>query len=105
VQDTSQDDKNFLITELKAENIKLETANKALSQRWESLARTVLDLQETVIQLKNEINRLKGQKSRPKFPPAKLNKGDKESGNQTTNQRSAANPGSSLKKSNTTKSS
>ena len=102
MHDTSQDAKNFLITELKPENIELETANKALSQRWESLARMVLDLQETVIQLKNEINRLKGRKSRPKFPPAKLNK---ESGNQTANQRSAANPGSSLKKSNTTKSS
>lgn len=91
MQDTSQDDKDFLIAELKA-------ANKTLSERCESLARMVLDLQETVIQLKDEINRLKGQKSRPKFPPANLNKGNKDRENQTTKQRSAANPGSDFKK-------
>ena len=62
MQDTLQDDKDFLIAEL--------SANKALTERCESLARMVLNLQETVILLKDEINRLKGQKSRPKFPAA-----------------------------------
>lgn len=98
MQDTSQDDKNFLIAELKAENTELKAANKTLTERCESLARMVLDLQETVIQLKDEINRLKGQKSRPKFPPANLNKGNKESGNQTAKQRSSNNSRADLKK-------
>ena len=98
MQDTSQDDKNFLIAELKAENIELKAANKTLTERCESLARMVLDLQETVNQLKDEINRLKGQKSRPKFPPANLNNSNKDRGNQTTKQRSSANPGVSLKR-------
>lgn len=98
MQDPSPYDQNFLINELKAENIELKTANRALIERCESLARMVLDLQETVIQLKDEINRLKGQKSRPKFPPANLNKDDKDNGDQATKQRSSANQGNGLKK-------
>jgi hypothetical protein len=58
----------------------------------------VLDLQETVIKLKDEINRLKGQKSRPKFPPAKLNKGNKDDENKTTKLRSFPNLETGLKK-------
>ena len=91
MQDTFQDDKDFLIAELKS-------ANKVLTERCESLSRLVLDLQETVIQLKDEINRLKGQKSRPKFPPAKLNKDNKGNGNQNNKQRFSANSGADLKK-------
>jgi len=98
MQDTSQNDKDFLIAELKAENIDLKAANKALIERCESLARMVLDLQETVIQLKDEINRLKGQKSRPKFPPAKLNKDNKDNGDQNNKQRFFAKLGTDLKK-------
>ena len=98
MQDTLQDDNNFSLAQLKAENIELRTANKALIERNEQLARLVLDLQETVKQLKDEINRLKGQKSRPKFPPAKLNKGDKGNGNQNAKQCSSPAPGEGLKK-------
>lgn len=90
MQDTSQADKNFLIAELKAENIELKAANKALTERCEFLTRLVLDLQETVTQLKDEINRLKGQKSRPKFPSANLNNDNKDKGNQNAKQQSSA---------------
>ena len=87
MQDTPQN-QNISFAELKAENIELKAENielkatvKALIERNEFLARLVLDLQETVNQLKDEINRLKGQKSRPKFPPANLDKGNKGNGN------------------------
>lgn len=98
MQDTSQADKSFSVASLKAENVELRAANKALTERCEQLARAVLDLQETVKQLKDEINRLKGQKSRPKFPPANLNKGDKSRGSQNAKQRSAAATSEGLKK-------
>ena len=85
-----QQDQNFSFFQLKAENaelksentllkfelVELKADNKQLVEQCEYLARLALDLQETVQQLKNEIDRLKGQKSRPKFPPATLGKGD-----------------------------
>jgi len=98
MQDTSQDDKSFSLASLKAENIELKAANKALTERCEQLARFVLDLQETVKQLKDEINRLKGQKSRPKFPPANLNKDGKRDGNQNAERGSTASPSEGFKK-------
>lgn len=98
MQDIPQQDQNFLFAELKAENIELKATNKALTERNEYLARLVLDLQEMVIQLKDEINRLKGQKSRPKFPPANLNNGNKDRGNRDAKQRSSIASGVGLKK-------
>lgn len=98
MQDIPQQDQTNSITLLKAEVAELKTANRELTERNEFLARLVLDLQETVNQLKDEINRLKGQKSRPKFPPANLNKGNKDSGNQATKQLPSANLGAGLKK-------
>jgi hypothetical protein len=73
MQDISRHDQDKLIRELKASNIELTKQN-------ESFARLILNLQETVKELKDEINRLKGQKSRPKFPPATLDKGSKSHG-------------------------
>ncbi len=98
MQDIPQQDQTHSITLLKAEVAELKTANRELTERNEFLARLVLDLQETVNQLKDEINRLKGQKSRPKFPPVNLNKGNKDSGNQATKQLPSAKPGAGLKK-------
>ena len=111
MQDIPQPNQNILFAELKAENIELKAenielkaeiielkaANKILTERNEFLARLILDLQETVKELKDEINRLKGQKSRPKFPPATLNKGDKGSDN-NAKQQTAMNPTGGLKK-------
>lgn len=104
MQDIPQPNQNILFAELKAENIELKAenielkaANKILTERNEFLARLILDLQETVKDLKDEINRLKGQKSRPKFPPATLNKGDKGSDN-NAKQQTAMNPTGGLKK-------
>jgi len=97
MQDTSSNDQNFSIAQLKAENIELKIANKELAERNEFLARLVLDLQETVQLLKDEINRLKGQKSRPKFPPARLEKGDKGKGGSSSKQQTAVEPAVNLK--------
>jgi transposase IS66 family protein len=77
MQDIPQQDLNFSISELKVEINELRAVNKELSERSEYLARLVLEAHETIKQLKDEISRLKGQKSRPKFPPANLCKGDR----------------------------
>jgi hypothetical protein len=69
------------IIQLKVDNAQLKASNIELTKQNESFARLILDLQETVKELKDEINRLKGQKSRPKFPPAALDKGSKGQGN------------------------
>src|ERR1044071_3168091 len=98
MQDIQEQDNNFSFAQLKAENVELKAANKQLVERNEFLARLVLDLQETVKQLKDEINRLKGQKSRPKFPPATLDKGDKGSGNNKAKQQRSGAPITDIKK-------
>jgi len=95
MQDIQEHDQNFSFAQLKSENIELKAANKELVERNEFLARLVLDLQESVKQLKDEINRLKGQKSRPKFPPANLDKG---SGNSNAKHRTHVAPITGLKK-------
>ncbi len=98
MQDIQEQDQNFSFAELKAENVELKAVNKQLVERNELLARMVLDLQETVKQLKEEIDRLKGQKSRPKFPPATLGKGDKGDDNSNTKQRTTVSPIVGIKK-------
>ena len=62
MQDIPQHDQNISLAELKAENIELRAANKALTERNELLARLILDLQETVKELKDEINRKRARK-------------------------------------------
>jgi hypothetical protein len=96
MQNTQEHD-NFSFAQLKAENVELKAANKQLNERNDLLARLVLDLQETVKQLKDEINRLKGQKSRPKFPPATLDKGNKGCGNSKAKQETSDAPISGIK--------
>ena len=98
MQDIPQHDQNISFAELKAENTELKATIKVLTERNEFLARLVLDLQETVNQLKDEINRLKGQKSRPKFPPATLDKGNKGRGNSNAKQQTSVAPIACLKK-------
>ncbi|HEY6436583.1 MAG TPA: transposase [Ignavibacteriaceae bacterium] len=84
--------------ELKNEIIQLKADNAELTNQNESFARLILDLQETVKELKDEINRLKGQKSRPKFPPATLDKGSKGQGNSNAKQKTSIIPITGTKK-------
>jgi uncharacterized small protein (DUF1192 family) len=86
------------IVQLKAENAELKAANIELIKQNQSFARLILDLQETVKELKDEINRLKGQKSRPKFPPANLDKGGNGSGNKNSKQQIPTTPITGFKK-------
>lgn len=100
-----QDNKDNLIPELKneiiqlkADNAELKALNIELKKQNESFARLILDLQETVKELKDEINRLKGQKSRPKFPPASLDKGSKGQGNSNSKHKTSIIPITGAKK-------
>ena len=98
MQEVPQHDKNISFAELKSEIIELKATNKELTERNELLARLVLDLQETVKLLKDEINRLKGQKSRPKFPSANLEKGNKNPDNSNAKKQAPAVSIAGLKK-------
>jgi hypothetical protein len=90
MQHIPQQDHNISFAQLRAENIELKAANKALTERNEHLARLVLDMQEMIRQLQDEINRLKGQKARPKFPPANLDNGNRGKGSRKTKNLTAA---------------
>jgi Transposase IS66 family len=98
MQDIPQHNQDKTIRELKADNAELKASNIELTKKNESFARLILDLQETVKELKDEINRLKGQKSRPKFPPATLDKGSKGHGNSNAKQKTAIIPITGTKK-------
>jgi len=105
MQEIPQHNQNKAIFELKAENaelkneiIQLKASNVELTKQNESFARLILDLQETVKELKDEINRLKGQKSRPKFPPPNLDRGNKDNNNSNVKQKTSIVPITGSKK-------
>ena len=97
MQNTPYHDQSLSFAKLKAENIELKAEIIRLTDQNHAFARLILNLQETVKELKDEINRLKGQKSRPKFPPANLDKGNK-GDDKTNDKKSIITPISGIKK-------